>query len=211
MTLAKKNMNPTLKIISIFVLLHVGSTQAEESKTRTITRAPNVSLDFSDHLYKEAKWQLGDESNLTLKMDGDSTVFLHDDKKEVFRLNAPEYISETVSSEDGKSVVFAVNASLGSGSNYSTLVLVSYEARGIKAAKVLKTGQKLFGGRRWWVSELGAVTNDGTRVLAKFGVMSPPKNGMSKVVYSWYTVESSTGEILSSGLTIENSKTPSKQ
>lgn len=81
---------------------------------------------------------------------------------------------------------------------------------GVKEKKLLERGQKFFGGSSWWVSELGAVSNDGTRVLAKFGVMSPPKNKMSKVVYSWYTIESSTGRILSKGLTIQNGKTPTQ-
>ena len=165
-------------------------------------------MDFSDHLNGPANWKLGSAGTLTLKMDGDSTTFLINGDQEVFRLNAPEYIDEAVLSEDGASIVFVAMKSRGFGSDFAALVRVYLAADGVKVSRVLESGEKLFDARRWWISELGAVSNDGTRILAKFGVNAPDSNRMG---YRWFTVELGSGKILSEGLIIENSKNPKKE
>jgi len=171
-------------------------------------RVVKKSMDFSDHLNGPANWKLGSAGTLTLKMDGDSTTFLINGDQEVFRLNAPEYIDEAVLSEDGASIVFVAMKSRGFGSDFAALVRVYPAADGVKVSRVLESGEKLFDARRWWISELGAVSNDGTRILAKFGVNAPDSNRMG---YRWFTVELGSGKILSEGLTIENSKKPKKE
>lgn len=170
-------------------------------------RVLKTSLDFSDHLYGPAKWKLGTAGTLTLKMDGDSTVFLLDGDEEVFRLNSPEYIDEAVVSDDGNSLVLVAMKTRGFGSDFATLVSVKPSGNGVKVNRVLESGQKLFDGKRWWLSELGAVSNDGTRILAKFGVDASDSNRMG---YRWFTLELGSGKILSEGLTIENGKKPEK-
>jgi hypothetical protein len=172
-------------------------------------RVLKTSLDFSEHLDGPAKWKLGSAGTITLKMEGDSTVFLLDGDKEVFRLNSPEYISEAVLSDDGTSLALVAMKTRGFGSNFATLVSVRLAAGGVKVSRVLGPGEKLFDGRRWWLSELGAVSNDGTRILAKLGVEFPPDDdGSIRMGYKWYTVELAAGKILSEGLTIGNSKNP---
>jgi hypothetical protein len=171
-------------------------------------RVLKTSLDFSEHLDGPAKWQLGSEGTLTLKMDGDSTVFLLDGDEEVFRLNSPEYIDEAVVSDDGASLVLVAMKTRGFGSDFATLVSVRPAAKGVNVARVLQSGEKLFDDRRWWLSELGAVSNDATKILAKFGVDVPDSNRMG---YRWFTVELGSGKILSEGLTIENGKKPQKE
>lgn len=172
-------------------------------------RVLKTSLDFSKHLDGPAQWKLGSAATLTLKMDGDSTVFLLNGDKEVFRLNSPEYITEAVVSDDGASLVLVAMKTRGFGSDFATLVSVRQAANEVKVSRVLGSGEKLFDGRRWWLSELGAVSNDGTRILAKLGVEFPPDDdGSIRMGYKWYTVEPATGKILSEGLTIGNSKSP---
>lgn len=170
-----------------------------------------ISLDFSEHLDAPAKWKLGSAGILTLKMDGDSTVFLFNGEKEVFRLDSPEYIDEAVVSDDGVSLLILAKKKEGFESKFATLVSVRPAADGVKVIRVLESGRKLFEDRNWWISELGAVSNDGTRILAKFGVDYPPDDdGSTRMGYRWCTLELATGKILSEGLTIENSKSPPK-
>jgi hypothetical protein len=206
-----------MKLVStILFALIVGAASISLGQEPTIRptggRVLKTSLDFSEHLDGPAKWELGPAGTLTLKMDGDSTVFLLDGDEEVFRLNSPEYIDEAVVSDDGQSVVLVAMKTRGFGSDFATLVSVRPSADGVKVTRVLESGKKLFGGRDWWISELGAVSNDGGRILAKFGVDYPPEDdGSTRMGYRWYTLELTTGKILSEGLTIENSKSSPKK
>jgi hypothetical protein len=202
-------------IIFSLMLAAVMSCWGQEPSIRpsgVSVRVDKTLLDFSKHLDGPAKWKLGSAGTLSLKMDNDSTVFLIDDAKEVFRLNSPEYIAQAVMSDDGSSLVLVAMKTQGFGSDFATLVSVQPVVSGVRVVRLLESGAKLFGGRKWWISELGAVSNDGTRILAKFGVDYPPDdNGLTRMGYRWYTVELATGKILSEGLTIGNSKSPPKK
>lgn len=190
--------------VFLFSIL-VPSGQGQESippKGRIL----KTSLDFSKHLDGPALWELRGAGSIILKMDGESTVFLQNGDQEVFRLSAPEYVKQAVLSEGGSSLMLLVMKSGGYGSDFATLLQVQTVADKLKFSRVLEDGAKIFGEQRWWVSELGAVSNDSTKMLAKFGVIS--SNGSHRVGYRWYTVEVLTGKILSEGLTMANSKTP---
>ncbi len=63
----------------------------------------------------------------------------------------------------------------------------------------------IFGANRWWLSGLGAASNDGSKILAKFGIDSPNSNRMG---YWWYTVKLPEGEFLGEDLTSANSGKP---
>lgn len=177
--------------------------QAEENKPEPKSRTVKTSLDFSKHLDGEAKWKLREAGILSLRMDGDSTIFLQNGE-EVFRLNAPEYIDEAILSEDGSALMLVAMQSRGYGSDYATLIRVQTSADKLKFSRVLPTDQKIFEEQQWWLSELGAISNDSATVLAKFGVMS--SNGSHRMGYKWYTVEVITGKIVGEGLTMANSK-----
>ncbi len=168
-----------------------------------------TSLDFAKHLDGPAKWTLGTAGTVTLKMDGDSTVFLLNDTEEVYRLKAPDYVDEAVTSDDGKTLILTAMKSRGFGSDFGTLVLVraAAEPGKLEIRQVLERSKKLFGEASWWLADLGAISNDGTRILARFGVQPEGDNRMS---YRWHTVELATGKILGEGLTIENGKTAAK-
>ena len=151
-----------------------------------------------------AKWQLGQAGSLRLKMEGDSTLFLLNDEKEMFRLKYPEYVAEAILSDDGKSLALSVSSHRGGGGNRATLLRVRPVRGELKIERLLDSHMKLFKGRRWWISNLGAMSNDGTRLLARFGV-EPPEGG--RIPYRWYTVELASGKILGEGMSIENGKT----
>lgn len=195
----------------LFVLLFsmlVPCGQGQDIPQLKVRRVKNP-LDFSRHLDGPALWELRGAGKVSLKMDGESTVFLQNGDQEVFRLKAPEYVENAVLSENGSSLMISVSKTEDGGSNFAYLVRVQAEAHKVKVDRVLEDGQKLFGERRWWISELGAVSNDSTKVLAKLGVMGEMEpDGSTRVFYKWYTVEVLTGKILSEGLTMANSKTP---
>lgn len=198
-------MNYIAKALFTLALVLAPLSHAEEPKVRErVVRSNKVSMDFSKHLEGPAKWSIG-QAVLTLKMDEDSTVFLLNGDQEVFRLNAPEYVDEAVLSADDKALVFVVMKSSGFGSDFATLLRVQPDADSVKTVRLLESKQNLFDGSRWWLSELGAVSNDGSRILAKFGVAAD-----NRMVYRWHTLELASGKIMSEGLTIENGKTPAK-
>ena len=202
-------MNQISTIALILSALFTTAILAEEPMVKS--EIIKTSLDFSKYLSGPAKWKVGTKDTLSLKMDGDSTQFLSNGEKEVFRLDAPEYISEVITSDDGESLAFVAMESRGFGSDFGALILVQRVGAELKVSRALKSGQKLFEGGDWWLSELGAVSNDGKMILAKFGVSQPPKDGSSRMVYKWYTIELPTGKILSEGLTIANSKNHPKK
>ena len=172
----KRILIGTLPLLAI--LPAVG--QAEEPKVRHSIRVQKTSMDFSDHMDGPSKWELGEAGSLSLEMEGDSTVFLRNGEQEVFRLDAPEYIDAAIVSEDGSSLVLAAMKSRGFGSDFATLVLVHADGEKLSVTRVLETEQELFGGSGWWLSELGAISNDSTRILAKFGVDSRRKCPLSR-------------------------------
>jgi len=202
-------MNCIPSALFTLALVLASLSHAEEPKVRQrVVRESKTSMDFSAHLEAPARWQFGQTAVLSLKMDGESTIFLLNADQEAFRLNAPEYVAEAVLSEDGKTLVLVVMKSSGFGSDFATLLRVQPDGNNVKVGRMLESGQKLFDGRRWWLSELGAVSNNGARILAKFGVDALESNRM---VYRWYTVELAPCKILSEGLTIENGKKPKNE
>jgi len=78
----------------------------------------------------------------------------------------------------------------------------------VKFGRVLVPGKKPPAGNRWWLSDLGAVSNDGKRILAKFGEAVPNSR---RFPYRWYTLELASGKILSEGLSIENGTKPAEK
>jgi hypothetical protein len=136
-------------------------------------------------------------------MWGDSTKFLLNGNQEVFRLDAPEYVSAAVLSEDRKTLVLVLLRSTGFRSEFAALLRVQPHGNSVTIDRVLESGQKLFDGR-WLFSELGAVSNDGGRILAKFFVGDAASQRM---VSRWHTINLADRRILSEGLTITDQDT----
>lgn len=192
-------MNSIPKAILSLALVLASFSHAEEPMPRERVVPPyKTSIDFFDHLEGPARWEFGQKVVLYLRMWGESTTFLLNGGQEVFRLSAPEFVKAAVLSEDGKTLVLVVMKSTGSGSAFAALLRVQPDGNDVKIDRVLESEQKLFNGR-WLLSELGAVSNDGARILAKFLV-----DGRDR----WHTVDLAHSRILSEGLTLENAKKP---
>lgn len=178
-------------------------SHAEEPKVRARVVPPSkTSMDFFDHLKGPARWEFGQSSVLYLRMWGESTLFLLDDGQEVFRLKAPDFVQAAVLSKDSQTLVLVVRKSTGSGSAFAALLRVQPDRNNVKIGRVLESGQKLFDGH-WQLSELGAVSNDGARILAKFAV---EESSSAHMVYRWHTVDLTHLKTVNEGLTMEEAK-----
>lgn len=186
-------------LLSLALVLASFSHAEEEPTLRERVIPPSkTSMDFFDHLGGPARWQFGQTPVLSLRMWGDSTIFLLNGDQEVLRLDSPEYVQAAVLSEDRKTLVLVVKQSTGSSSDFAALLRVQPDGNNLKIDRVLESGQKLFDGR-WRHSELGAVSNDGARILSKFFVEDAASNRM---VYRWHTVDLAQHTIVGEGLTI---------
>jgi len=206
-TISKQKQIKMVAIRTVLLSLALSlasSSHAEEPMPRERVVLPSkTSLDFFNHLNGPARWQFGPTLVLSLRMWGESTIFLLNGDQEVFRLNAPEYVRAAVLSEDRKSLVMVVMETTGSGSAFAALLRIQPDGSKLKIDRVLESGQKLFN-RRWLLSELGAVSNDGATILAKFSVEDAASGRM---VHRWHTVDLDNRRILSEGLTIPTRET----
>ncbi|MBL9117524.1 MAG: hypothetical protein JNJ83_21140 [Verrucomicrobiaceae bacterium] len=84
---------------------------------------------------------------------------------------------------------------------YRGLVRVRVSDKGLVVDELWDTGTDLFPGRRWWVSEIGALSDDGEVALLKLGI-SGENNG--PIEYSWQTWQLNPAKQLGSGLTVAN-------
>ncbi len=191
-------MNCIPNAVLSLALVLASFSHAEEPKARKRVVLPyKTSIDFVDHLKGPARWELGQTAVLYLRMWGQSTTFLRNDGKEVFRLDAPEFVKAAVVSDDAKTLILVVRKSTGSGSTFAALLRIQPDGNDVKIGRVLESGQKLFDGN-WQLSELGAVSNGGARILAKFAVDGTASSGR------WHIVDLTRRRILSEGLTMED-------
>jgi hypothetical protein len=135
-------------------------------------------------------------------MWGESTTFLRNDGQEVYRLNSPEFVQAAVLSEDSRTLVLAVKRSTGPGSEFAALLRVQPDGNNVKIVRVMESGKKLFD-ERWQLIEIGAVSNDGARILARFAF---EESSSAHMVYRWHTVDLTHSRIISDGLSLEDAK-----
>ena len=84
---------------------------------------------------------------------------------------------------------------------YHGLVRVRVSDKGLVVDELWDSGTDLFPERRWWVSEIGALSDDGEVALIKLGI-SGENNG--PIEYSWQTWQLSPAKQLGTGLTVSN-------
>ena len=200
-------MKISLNLAFATLLTFLSPVRAQEPQVERRVTVNKTSLDFADHLQGKAEWRFKNDRVLRLKMDGRSTVFQLNGVVEVFRLAAPEYVNEATLSDDRQTLLLKVMKTQGFGSDFATLIRVRAVGPELNVNRILESGIKVFGDNRWWMADLGAVSNDGGMVLARFGVDSPET---TRIGYLWYTLELPSGKILSEGLTIANSKASDK-
>lgn len=164
--------------------------------------------DREDHLTPDTRWRLNGESEWKLKQG--PTISLRESKtagfsfhdpagNELFRLEKHELIRGVVGSPRHTVLLFQISNEDGFG---GCVLRVSLRDRVPGFERVFAhPATPLFEGKRWWISDLGAVSNDGDVVLAKIGWM--PQN-TGRVSYEWQTWSIGKQKKLGSGLRIGN-------
>ena len=194
-------MNNTTLSLLIFIFCHLFKLQAQEMDiVRSNKNFEDKMLDFSSHISNPAKWNIKQIGVLSLSMDSGSTVFSVNGKSD-YRLTPPEYINQVIVNSDSSVVVFSIHKFSNMKSEYVSLLRVSSLNSVTKHERLLTSNTVLFQGRKWLLVELGAVSLDGSKILAKFGIYSN-----SDFKYEWHTMDINTGKVVATGQTMDNAK-----
>jgi len=161
-----------------------------------------LTPDTAWRLNGESEWSLDQGPTISLRESKTEGFSFHDPAgKELFRLGKHELVREVVKSPQRKTLLFKIASDDGFG---GCLLRVSLRDSVPKFERVLAhPATPLFEGKRWWVSDLGAVSDDGDVILAKIGWM-PQKTG--RVSYEWQTWSIARQKQLGSGLQIGNGR-----
>lgn len=161
--------------------------------------APDTVLSLNG----ESEWSLDQGPTISLRESKTDGFSFHDPAgNELFRLAKHEKVREVVKSPQRKIILFKISHEDGFG---GCLLRLSLRGRQPKFERVLAyPATPLFDGKHWWVSDLGAVSDDGDVVLARLAWM-PQSSG--RVSYEWQTWSIARQKQLGSGLQIGNGTT----
>jgi hypothetical protein len=191
--------------IRIPVLLLVGlsaiSLAEEEVKTklRNIRIVP-TSVDFHEHLGEISEWKLAHGHTIRLEMQDSSTLVLDETGKRVLSIQGPEYVCQAVVSTAGSVLLFSIWSTRG---NYSHLVRLSSSEASVTSERIWDSGSGIIPETRWWLHELGAVSDDGKTMLVQ---LAESDNKTNRIRYRWQTWQTSPAKRLGTGLTIANGR-----
>lgn len=194
------NLPITFAVAALALSITHGLAVGEETpKLRNIRIVPQ-STDFKDNLDGVSQWELGKGLTLNLRMNEDTTEFVGSDGKVLHSVKAPEFVRQAVTSDSGGCVLFAIWRK----GNYSRLIRVMASQGQLEFRSFWAGDGNLIPGRRWWVHDLGAVSDDGTTVLARFGEDGHLGN---RILYRWQTWQLDPVRRIGMGLTIANGRT----
>ena len=147
-----------------------------------------------------SEWKLKQGLVISLRESEKKEFSFHDPAgKELFRLEKHERVRGVAAGPQGGALLFLINHEDGFG---GCLLRVAMRGEVPRFERVLAhPATPLFEGKRWWISDLGAVSDDGDVVLAKIGWM-PRQTG--RVSYEWQTWSIGREKRLGSGLQIGN-------
>ena len=160
--------------------------------------------DFRNHFRDASEWMLANEHRVQLKMEGKNTIIEDGVGNSLLELKAPDYLKQVCRAPQGGALVFAVwTTEDGRGSDYTGLILIRADKSGLSVSRVFKSRDDSILKHRWWLSEIGAVSENGDQILAEFGEM-PEDSGWVK--YRWQTWKVSPPTRLGIGLQIANGR-----
>ncbi|RYD77932.1 MAG: hypothetical protein EOP84_14915 [Verrucomicrobiaceae bacterium] len=193
------NLPFTFAAVALAISVTHGRAVGEEApKLRNIRIIPQ-SIDFEDNLDGVSKWELGKGLTLSLRMNGDTTEFVGADGKLLYSVKAPEFVRQAVTSDSGACVLF----SIWRKGNYSQLIRAMVLQGQLDTRSFWPGDGNLIPDRRWWVHDLGAVSDDGTTVLANFGEDGHIGN---RILYRWQTWQLDPAKRIGIGLTVANGR-----
>ena len=193
---------PRFLVLFAFIACAVETAFAQES-----LRQENP-YDFRSHIRDASEWMLANEHRVQLKMEGQNTIIEDGVGNILLELKAPDYLKQVCRARQGGALVLAVwNTDDGRGSDYTGLVLIRADKSGLNVSRVFKSRDDSILKHRWWLSEIGAVSESGDQILAEFGEMP---EGSGWVTYRWQTWKVSPPTRLGIGLQIANGQLEEK-
>jgi hypothetical protein len=142
-----------------------------------------ITLDTKWRLNGTTEWQLHDGPLVSIReSESEGTSFHDKDGRTLFKLGKGKSLEQAALSAQRKTLMFNVGNDDGFG---GALLRVSMQGAKPKFEQVFSYPvTPLFKGDRWWVRELGAVSDDGNIVVLKIGWESPKRKWIS---YEWQT------------------------
>ena len=131
----------------------------------------------------------------------DGTSITDEAGKVIYTTTGGRQVHETLVSASGAWALLGVWRYEGAGGWYDHLLRLHVTPSGLVFEKLWPDGEELLPGRRWWMSELGALSDDGKTALLK---MADTPIGNGTVAYGWQTWELTPAKRIGIGLTISN-------
>lgn len=190
-------LGPLLKLPEDQIDLDLEETEKPDVGGDAVAKA-RLSLDTRWRLNGASEWTLEEGPTVSLMESETQRFSFYDAEGTVlFRLEDRERVREVAVSPQRAVLLFKIDHEDGFG---GCLLRVSMRGKEPAFERVLAhPATPLFQGKRWWISDLGAVSDDGDVVLAKIGWM-PQTTG--RVAYEWQTWSISRKERLGSGLQV---------
>lgn len=145
--------------------------------------------------------QMAEGHTLAYKRATEGTNLVNEVGEIIYSLRPSQEVQSSVVSPNGRVALLCICRHEGRGANYDNLLRIKTDQKGLAVEELWPSSDALIPERRWWVTELGAVSDDGNRLLARMGDMP---NGPGQVNYTWQTWEISPSRRLGVGLTVEN-------
>lgn len=202
-------MHALRSLMMLAAVLSLAATAARAQEPEFRPRVEDNPWDFRLRLYNHpGEWDLANNVSVKLKMVGKDTVIVDGNGKHLLKVNAPECITEYCLSPERGCIVLAVwNTDDGRGLDYSALVVIRALKSGPEVSRIWESGDDAVLKGRWWVSDLGAVSEDGDLILANFGEIPAGKNAVD---YRWQTWKVAPPTRLGIGLQIANGQIQDK-
>jgi len=189
----------SLAAAALILPFTLGQATGEEAPKLHNIRIVPPSIDFQDHLSGPSDWELGKGLALHLRMNGETTEFVGPDDKVLHSLNAPDYVNQAVTSDSGACVLFAI----WRNGSYSHLIRVMAVQGQLDFRSFWPADGNLIPGHRWWIHDLGAISDDGSVILANFGEDGHLGN---RILYRWQTWQLDPAKRIGIGLTVANGR-----
>ena len=161
---------------------------------------------------EQPNWTLGGGKTLRVNEAAGAKQLVDSSGSVVFAFPAAHEVRGAVISEGRTCLLLLVQIERVSESrpdfhpyDYGYLLRVRFEPTGLKVSRVLERGVPPMNELHRFVSELGAVADDGSTALLKFGAANHEKAPYT-MDYVWQTWDLDTPKILGTGLTLQHGK-----
>lgn len=187
-----------MKILAILAYLHIALTLFGGE----VSISPHQYL-LKENLKDKLKWTMS-TGTLEFTQDGETCELKDEVGKVIYRWEAPLEVSGVIASEKGTALLVQVMTNKGVYHGLTRFVL---EGKTWRVSQVMLNNHPLIEIRDRWVSELGALSDDGGSAILRVGTAdsdkSPERKGY-RMFYEWETWDLGETKMIGSGLKMCN-------